>query len=194
MWLRSSALVPLLPLVLLVAAPAYAQQETLLARGNWTRALAGGWGHAWKYGVPGYGKTTSDVELVAFQPQLGRFLTSRLEMFGEGTLHLYYRPTLDVSAGAAGLGGRYHFSNNQAWTPYVTMAAGLIWTSLEVAELDRTFNFQVQYGLGFRQVTTRGPGLMLELRGHHISNGGTKGENRGLNTLLVVVGVHWVLR
>lgn len=174
--------------------PSEAQQQTLLDRGNWTRALTWGWGHSWKHGVPGYGKTESDVELVAFQPQLGRFLTSRIEMFGEATLHLYYQPTVDVSAGAAGLGGRYHFSDDRAWTPYVTVAAGILWTSLEVPELDRTFNFQVQYGLGLRQVTTRGPGLLIEVRSHHISNAGTRGENLGLNTLMIVAGMHWVLR
>ena len=62
-------------------------QERRLASGNWTRGLAGGWGHSW---TPGYGKTESDVGFVAFHPQLGRFVTDHLELYGEGTLFLYH--------------------------------------------------------------------------------------------------------
>jgi hypothetical protein len=35
---------------------------------------------------------------------------------------------------------------------------------------------------------------MLEFRNHHISNGGTRGDNLGINAAMVVLGVHWVLR
>ncbi len=171
-----------------------AAQEPRLAAGYWTRGLAGGWGHAWKYGVPGYGKTESDVRFAAFHPQLGRFVTDRLEMYGEGTLLLYSRPGTAVSGGLAGLGGRYHLRRDRPWTPYVVGIAGLIWTSLDVPEVDRIFNFQLVYGLGVRVVPPRGPGLILELRNHHVSNAGTAGENLGLNAATVLAGIQWVLR
>ena len=61
-------------------------------------------------------------------------------------------------------------------------------------EVDRVFNFQLVYGVGLRAVPRRGPGLILELRNHHISNAGTAGENLGLNAATVIAGVHWVLR
>jgi hypothetical protein len=169
-------------------------QEVRFAAGHHTRGLVGGWGHSWQYGVPGYNKTTSDVQYVAFHPQMGWFVTDRLELYGEGTLLIYYRPTADVSAGLAGIGGRYHFRNDRDWTPYVTAAAGLLWTSLTVPELDRAFNFQLIYGVGVRVVTRRGPGWIVELRNHHISNAGTAGENLGLNTLAAIAGVQWILR
>ena len=183
-------------LILLIAlAPgAVAAQETRLASGNWTRGLAGGWGHSWTAGVVGDGTTNSGVQFVAFHPQLGRFVTDHLEFYGEGTLFLYHRPSLAVAGGLAGLGGRYHIWNDRSWTPYIVGGAGLIWTGLDVPELDRTLNFQLLYGLGLRVVPPRGPGLILELRNHHISNAGTVGENIGLNAATVIAGVQWVLR
>ena len=171
-----------------------AAQQPRLAAGYWTRGLSAGWGHAWRYGVPGYGKTESDVRFAAFHPQLGRFVTDHLELHGEGTLLLYDQPARAASGGLAGLGGRYHVWRDRPWTPYVAGGAGLLWTSLDVPEIDRVFNFQLVYGVGLRTVPRRGPGLIVELRNHHISNAGTAGENLGLNAAVVVAGVQWVLR
>jgi len=168
-----------------------AAQEKLLSSGNWTRGLTGGWGHSW---TPGYGKTRSDVRFVAFNPQLGRFVTDHLELYGEGTLFLYHQPSIAVGGGVAGLGGRYHFWNDRTWTPYVVGIAGLIWTDLDIPELDRLFNFQVVHGLGLRMVPPRGPGWLIEFRNHHISNASTAGENLGVNAATVIAGVQWVLR
>ena len=165
-----------------------------MAAGYWTRGLLGGWGNAWKHGVPGYGETESDIRFGVFHPQLGRFVTDRLELFGEGTLFVYERPAPALSAGVAGLGGRWHLRSDRRWTPYVLGIAGLLWTSLDVPEIDRVFNFQLVYGVGVRLVPPRGPGLMVELRNHHISNAGTAGENLGVNAAVVMAGVQWVLR
>jgi hypothetical protein len=55
----------------------------------------------------------------------------------------------------------------------------MAWTSLDVPEVDRIWNFQVVLGAGIKRITRRGPGLMLEFRNHHISNAGTRGENSG---------------
>ena len=103
-------------LLLALTPVATAAQESRLASGNWTRGLAGGWGHSW---TPGYGKTESDVQFVAFHPQLGRFVTDHLELYGEGALLVYYQPSVAVGAGLAGIGGRYHVWNDRGWTPYV---------------------------------------------------------------------------
>ena len=187
--------IAVLVLLLVALAPAMvAGQESRLAAGNWTRGLVAGWGHAWKHGIPGYGKTESDASFAAFHPQLGRFVTDHLELYGEGTLLLYRRPAPAVGGGLAGLGGRYHVWRDRSWTPYLVGIAGLLWTSLDLPEIDRVFNFQLVYGLGVRQVTRRGPGLIVEIRNHHISNAGTAGENLGLNAATVIAGVQWVLR
>lgn len=190
---RRIAASALASLIVLIPAVSVAQPERL-ASGYWTRGLAAGWGHSWRHGVPGYGKTTSDVQFIAFHPQLGRFVTGHLEIYGEGTLLVFTRPEVDIGAGLAGLGGRYHFWQDRSWTPYVGGVAGLVWTDLDIPELDRTFNFQLAYSLGVRIVPRRGPGWIFELRNFHISNAGTAGENLGLNAATVVAGVQWVLR
>ena len=182
---RYARLIAVAMLVTACSAPISAQQSRL-ASGNWTRGLAGGWGHSW---TPGYGKTTSDVQFVAFHPQLGRFVTDHLELYGEGTLFLYHQPSVAIGSGLAGIGGRY-----RRWTPYVVGIAGLIWTALDIPELDRLFNFQLVHGLGLRVVPPRGPGWIVEFRSHHISNAGTVGENLGVNAATIVTGVQWVLR
>jgi lipid A 3-O-deacylase len=197
MW--AVAAVALMVPVLAAAQPAAhpaapAADPAPLARGYQTRALAGGWGHSWLHGWPGYGKAISDIQFVAFYPQIGWFATNRFELYGEGTAHVYYRPRPAVLVGAMGIGGRYHLFTDRAWTPYVTLAGGLGYTNLDVPEVDQIANFQVVWGAGLRQVTRRGPGLLLEFRNHHISNAGARGDNLGVNAAMVVAGVHWVLR
>ena len=187
---RRIGIISVLLLILFLRTPVLAQQPRLAA-GNWTRGLSGAWGHSW---TPGYGKTKTDIEFVAFHPQLGRFVTDHLELYGEGSLFLYYEPTVTVSAGVAAVGGRYHFWNNRKWTPYVVGIAGLMWNPLDIPELDRVFNFQVIHGAGVRFVPPRGPGLMIEFRNHHISNAGTAGTNLGINAATLMAGVQWVLR
>ena len=182
-------------LSLVITDPALAEERTArFDRDSRTLGLSGAWGHSWRYGVPGWGKTTSDVAFVGFQPQMGWFLTDRFEAYGEGTLLVYYRPGWELTGGLAGLAGRFHFWNDRSWTPYVSGGAGLLWTSLDLAELDRVFNFQVLYGIGLRLLPERGPGFTLEFRNYHISNAGSRGENLGLNSATVVGGVQWILR
>jgi lipid A 3-O-deacylase len=156
-----------------------------------TRGLAWGWGHSWS---PFFGKTRSHIGFVAFHPQMGWFLTDRLELYGEATLFVYHQPLGHVSAGLGGLAGRWHFWNDRALTPYIVAGVGLLWTSLDVREIDRDINGQHFGGIGLRWAPLRGPGLTIELRNHHISNAGTAGENLGVNAGTIVAGVQWILR
>jgi hypothetical protein len=160
-------------------------------RSSRTRGLAWGWGHSWR---PLFGKTRSDLGFVAFHPQMGWFVTDRIELYGEATLFVYHQPAGAVTAGLGGLAGRVHFWNDRAVGPYVVLGSGLLWTSLDVPEIDRLFNFQIFAGAGLRWVPPEGPGLMVELRNHHISNAGTAGENLGINAGTIIAGVLWVLR
>jgi lipid A 3-O-deacylase len=182
------------PLALTVALVAHAANDPAIGAGHRTRGLVGGWGHSWPYAVPGWGKTRSDISFFAFHPRMGWFVAKRLEIYGEGTLLIYQQPATAVSAGLGGLAGRLYWATDRTWMPYATLGAGLLWTSLDVREIDRIFNFQIFYGAGVRQVKPRGPGLMIELRNHHISNAGTRGDNLGVNALTLLAGVEWTLR
>ncbi len=197
--MSGAAIALAVPVLVLLASEVTAQQipsadSAPLARGYRTRGLAGGWGHSWLHGWPGYGKAISEIEYVGFYPQMGWFVTNWLELYGEGTAHVYYRPDSAVLGGLVGIGGRHHFLRDRRWTPYYVLGGGMAWTSLEAPELDRIWNFQVVWGVGVKRITRRGPGLMLEFRNHHLSNAGTRGENLGVNAAMVVVGAHWVLR
>ena len=178
---------------LLLTGTAAAAAQTRVERGSRTRGLTAGWGHSWRPGVPGWSKTHSDVAFVAFHPRLGWFVADRLELGGEASLLGYYEPSPAIAAGVAGIAGRFHLTETRAWTPYATAGAGLLWTSLDVPEIDRVFNFQLFYGVGVRRVRRRNPGWILELRNHHISNAGTAGRNLGLNAATIVAGVEWIL-
>jgi lipid A 3-O-deacylase len=169
-------------------------EDPAIAAGYRTRGLVAGWGHGWPYAVPGWGKTRSDISFFAFHPRMGWFVADRLEIYGEATLLLYEQPAAAVSAGLGGLAGRLYWASDGTWLPYATLGAGLLWTSLDVEEIDRIFNFQIFYGAGVRQMKRRGPGLMIELRNHHISNAGTRGNNLGVNALTLLAGVEWTLR
>jgi hypothetical protein len=159
--------------------------------GSRTRGLIGGWGTGYR---PFWAPTRSDVAFAAVHPRMGWFVADRIELYGEATLFLYYRPNADVTAGLGGLAGRYYLRASGRWIPYVHGGVGLLWTSLDVIEIDRVFNFQHFIGIGWRQNRARGPRLVVEFRNHHISNAGTAGENLGINAATVLTGVEWVLK
>ncbi|MGB7219177.1 MAG: acyloxyacyl hydrolase [Vicinamibacterales bacterium] len=173
-----------------VSAPAGAQ-EAPVGEGFRTRGLIGGWGHSWR---PIFGQTQSEITFVAFHPRMGWFVTDRLELYGEGTVFLYDRPQAALAAGLGGLAGRYYLKTSGGWVPYVHAGAGLLWTSLDVPEIDRTFNFQLFMGVGWRQTRDKGPCLVFEFRNHHISNADTVGRNLGINAATILAGIEWVLR
>ena len=55
-----------------------------------------------------------------------------LELHGERTMHVYYRPHAAVLGGVIRIGGRHYFLRERPWTPYYTLSVGGAWTSLEV--------------------------------------------------------------
>jgi hypothetical protein len=166
-------------------------QDRSFEKGDRTRGLIGGVGLGYK---PPWAPTESDVAFAAFHPRLGWFVQDRLELYGEGTLFLYWAPQPAVSAGAGAIAGRYYLRTSGSWIPYIHGGAGLLWTTLNVIEIDRTFNFQHFVGIGWRQHRPRGPRLVIELRNHHISNAGTAGDNLGVNALVGLAGIEWIVR
>lgn len=180
-------------LLLNLCTAAICAQDARFDSDSRTEGLAWGFGHSWKPGF--FGQTETDIAFGAFHPQIGWFMTDKLELYGEGTLFVYGKPQTEVAGGLAGLSARYHFWNDRVWTPYVSVGSGLIWTTLdEVREIDRNFNFQLVQGIGVRLTPRSGPGWIFEFRNHHISNAGTAGENLGINAATVIVGLNWVVR
>lgn len=75
------------------------------------------------------------------------------------------------------------------WTPYGEAGIGLIYTDFRVEGQGLRFNFNPQLGLGVERKLDQNRALQLALRLHHVSNGDTYEENRGINSALLMLGV-----
>jgi hypothetical protein len=177
--------------ILLAVSSSVRAEDRPFAKGNRTRGLVGGWGVGYR---PPWAPTRSDVAFAAVHPRMGWFVEDRIELYGEATLFMYSAPRAGVTAGLGALAGRYYLRTSGRWIPYVHGGVGLLWTSLDVPEIDRTFNFQHFIGVGWRQHRVRGPRLVFEVRNHHISNAGTAGDNLGVNAIVALTGVEWILK
>ena len=74
------------------------------------------------------------------------------------------------------------------WTPYVEAGVGLIYTDFQVKGQGLRINFNPQAGAGVEYALPGGGAMMMALRLHHISNGNTYNDNRGVNSALLLVG------
>jgi len=103
-------------------------------------------------------------------------------------------PVLVLSQGeatyAAGfnLVGR-HYLGSGARRPFVTLGAGFLVSADEIPNDATNLNFTPQAGFGFLFTSESGPSYSVELRVHHLSNGGRAESNPGLNSAVVQFGV-----
>ncbi len=70
--------------------------------------------------------------------------------------------------------------------PYLGGGIGLIYTDFKVEGQGWRFNFNPLLGLGFEFGPD--PAFFLEMRIHHISNGGLDEENQGVNSVQLMLG------
>ena len=74
------------------------------------------------------------------------------------------------------------------WTPYVEGGIGLIYTDFQVRGQGLRFNFNPQAGIGAEYALGDNRALTAGVRVHHVSNGHTYQENRGINSVLLTFG------
>ncbi len=74
------------------------------------------------------------------------------------------------------------------WTPYIEAGVGLIYTDFQVENQGMRFNFNPQAGVGVEYALANGAAVTTALRLHHVSNGGTHSDNRGVNSALLMIG------
>ena len=75
-----------------------------------------------------------------------------------------------------------------AFRPYAEAGIGLIYTDFQVRDQGLRINFNPQLGLGTEVVTGDFGNFLVALRLHHLSNGGLRSDNRGVNSLVLQVG------
>jgi hypothetical protein len=147
-------------------------------------------------------RTVSDISFVNFTPRVSHLFFSP---FGSGLLRSAFEPGLEgwfqyyvspESATAAGLklALRYHFIGLGRFVPYLEANAGAGGTSLKVPEIDSTFTFVLEGGVGASYFVTDKVALNFGYRFQHISNGNTSTPNRGFNSDSGVIGVSYFFK
>ncbi len=168
--------------------------EATFARGTTIFGLQVGGGAA--NNVEGR-RTESDISFITETPRLSYLF---FNPFGSGLLRSAFEPGLEGwfqqylsphSATAQGLKvtGRYHFIGFGRFVPYLEVTGGAGGTSLRVPEIDSTFTFVVEAGVGLSYFITDALAINAGYRFQHISNGHTSNPNRGFESDSGVVGV-----
>ncbi len=76
-------------------------------------------------------------------------------------------------------------------TPYVEAGIGIIYTDYTVDGQAYRLNFNPQAGVGIEIKRKSGPTNFLALRMHHLSNGGLNDDNRGQNSVILMLGQYF---
>jgi lipid A 3-O-deacylase len=107
----------------------------------------------------------------------------------EASLGGSFRPSCDLMA-SAGMLALFFLEpiSTQSFKPYIEGGIGLIYTEHRVIDQGLHFNFNPQIGFGSEFSFDSGATYFASLRWHHISNGGLDHENRGVNSIVLVIG------
>jgi len=114
-------------------------------------------------------------EPLRFKVEFNAGVTTRPEtraVISSGILALYYLKSL----------------NTNVLRPYVEGGIGFIYTDFQVKGQGLRFNFNPQMGIGTEFKTSSNVTLFSALRLHHISNAGLHHENRGINSVVLMLG------
>jgi hypothetical protein len=109
------------------------------------------------------------------------------EIFGGGQ----YRPDGAYLFGLTPI-LRYNFATGSRWVPFVEGGIGPTVTDIGLPDLSTTFQFNDQIGGGTRYFWSDSCAISLHVRYLHISNGGMKDPNFGVNSLVVMLGTTWL--
>lgn len=172
------ALLAASPMALPVRASTTAISPSLVAGGNRVETEAQG---------------TTDVPNVQVALRMSRFRRTRavgrravVEIGGESWITWYP----EQRTGAAGVK-----AVARAWlplrgvSPWVEGAFGAGGTALNVPEIRSNGTFVEELGVGVSRALARGRVLTFGVRVQHLSNGGVERPNRGLNSVMVVLGI-----
>jgi opacity protein-like surface antigen len=80
------------------------------------------------------------------------------------------------------------FFSNARLMPYLEGGIGVVYTDFQVEGQGSRFNFNPQIGIGTEFKLKSGPPFFTALRLSHISNAGLADENRGVNSVVWIVG------
>jgi lipid A 3-O-deacylase len=80
------------------------------------------------------------------------------------------------------------FISSQHFNPYIEGGIGVIYTDFHVEGQGSRFNFYPQAGIGTEIQVGSGPPIFGAVRISHISNAGLYDDNRGMNSVILMIG------
>jgi hypothetical protein len=89
-------------------------------------------------------------------------------------------------------GFRYHFATGTAFAPFLHGSIGLGLTDIETPDSSGKFQFNEQIGFGTRYLLSTRHAFTIEYDYWHISNGGIREPNDGVNAHIFSLGFAWL--
>lgn len=181
------------------------ERVSLHRRSAWAQTIGAGtfeWGIAAGGGASlpnGDLETVTSVDVLA---HLGYFVTGEVgEGAMRGNFEILLEPTLihlDESKSATVVGAailpRWIFLGSSRVRPYLEAGAGILGGQVDLPQTNCDVNFLLEGGVGAMVFMTERVALTLGARFQHMSNGDRCSENRGLNSVIGLIGVSYFLR
>lgn len=90
------------------------------------------------------------------------------------------------------IGLRYNFTaSGTRFVPFAELTLGLMYINVPKKIQGTRFNFTEGFGVGARFFVSDGIALEVSGRFRHLSNGGIKEPNPGINTMFIMVGISY---
>jgi hypothetical protein len=118
---------------------------------------------------------------------LGNRIRLAIEMYGS-IINGHNHP-LDGEFAFSPLILNYRYDTGGSFVPFIEGGEGIVLTTLDELNIGGPFEFSSQGGGGIQWFFSRKYALTIDARYRHISNGGIKEQNSGLNTLFIGVSL-----
>jgi hypothetical protein len=190
--MRWLSLVTLVGLSVLSGSPACAQT---IGEGTFELTIAGAGGASLPKGDL---DTVTSYQLL---PHVGYFATNEVGQEAvRGNLEILVEPALirldgSKSATVAGVSvlPRWLFAASPRVRPYLEVGAGILGGQVDLPQTNCDVNFLLTGGAGAMVFLAERVALTFGARVQHISNGDRCSENRGINSIIGVVGISYFL-
>lgn len=181
-------------LLLMIFLPHHAQSATSgidTSEDHW--ALLAGYGQS----IPGWGLTTQRVEVLDLIPRYNHVIFGDLgsgwyrgahSLLVELPLSLVLNPENSAMI-AANFLAAYTFTAERHWRPYLFAGGGPVYSFADIPGMGSELNGNYQFGIGLQSSFDRQHTFSVEMRYHHISNGGSEDPNDPLNSFKLLIGV-----
>lgn len=157
------------------------------------------WGVLGGYGqsFPGWGQTSQRVKTIDLVPRYTHLIFDDIgsgwyrgfhSILLEVPFHLVVSPDVSSMIGMNFL-ACYTFTAGQEMRPYLFGGGGPVYSFADIPGMGAELNGNYQFGIGLEYATSQSHNLLLELRYHHISNGGSEEPNDPLNSAKLLIGV-----